>query len=79
MIDAIELVGTVFSGLSALVIEDVVDAGDVICVRARTRDRAVACSRSPRFISPVASSMSPPGSNVGRFSVAWSTNTAGQR
>jgi transposase len=43
MIDAIELVGTVFSGLSALVIEDVEDAGEVICVRARTRDGAVAC------------------------------------
>jgi transposase len=33
----------VFSGLSALVIEDVEDAGEVICVRARTRDGAVAC------------------------------------
>jgi hypothetical protein len=43
MIDVIELVRTVFSGLSALVIEDVGDAGDVICVRARTRDVAVAC------------------------------------
>ena len=43
MIDVIELVGTVFSGLSALVIEDVEDAGEVICVRARTRDEAVAC------------------------------------
>ena len=32
-----------FSGLSELVIEDVEDAGEVICVRARTRDRAVAC------------------------------------
>jgi hypothetical protein len=30
MIDVIELVGTVFSGLSALVIEDVEDAGEVI-------------------------------------------------
>jgi hypothetical protein len=36
-------VGIVFSGLSALVIEDVEDAGEVICVRARTRDAAVAC------------------------------------
>jgi hypothetical protein len=36
MIDAIKLVGTVFSGLSVLVIEDVEDAGDVIAVRART-------------------------------------------
>ena len=43
MIDVTELVGTVFSGLSALVIEDVGDAGEVICVRARTRDGAVAC------------------------------------
>jgi transposase len=43
MIDVTELMGTVFSGLSALVIEDVEDAGDVICVRARTRDAAVAC------------------------------------
>jgi transposase len=43
MIDVTELVGTVFSGLSVLVIEDVEDAGDVICVRARTRDGAVAC------------------------------------
>jgi transposase len=43
MIYGTELVRTVFSGLSALVIEDVEDAGDVICVRARTRDAAVAC------------------------------------
>jgi zinc-finger of transposase IS204/IS1001/IS1096/IS1165 len=43
MIDVAELVGTVFSGLSALVIEDVADGGDVIVVRARTRDVAVAC------------------------------------
>ena len=28
---------------SALVIEDVQDVGEVICVRARTRGRAVAC------------------------------------
>jgi transposase len=33
----------VFSGLSALVIEDVEDAGEVILVRARTRAGAVAC------------------------------------
>ena len=32
-----------FSGLSALVIEDVEDAGEVILVRARTAGRAVAC------------------------------------
>jgi len=37
------LVGTVFSGLSALVIEDVQDTGDVIVVRARTRERATGC------------------------------------
>jgi transposase len=43
MIDATKLVWTVFSGLSELVIEDVEDAGEVICVRARTRDGAVAC------------------------------------
>ena len=43
MIDAMELVGTVFSGLSALVIDDVEDAGEEICVRARTRDGAVPC------------------------------------
>ena len=43
MIDMTELVRIVFSGLSALVIEDVEDAGEVICVRARTRDGAVAC------------------------------------
>jgi transposase len=43
MIHVRELVGTVFSGLSALVIEDVADGGDVIVVRARTRDVPVAC------------------------------------
>ena len=43
MIDAKELVGTVFSGLSSLVIEDVEDAGDTIVVRARTRSEPVAC------------------------------------
>ena len=43
MIDVTELVGTVFSGLSALVIEDIEDAGEVIRVRARTRGGAVAC------------------------------------
>jgi transposase len=45
MIDVTELVGIVFSGLSALVIEDAGDAGGVICVRARTRGGAVACPR----------------------------------
>jgi len=43
MIDVTELMGVVFSGLSALVIEDVEGAGEVIVVRARTRDGAVAC------------------------------------
>lgn len=43
MNDVAELVSMVFSGLSALVIEDAEDAGEVICVRARTRDVAVAC------------------------------------
>ena len=45
MIDAIELMGTVFSGLSALVIEDVESAGEGICVRARTTGGPVACPR----------------------------------
>jgi transposase len=43
MIDVVRLLGTVFSGLSALVIEDVEDAGDMIVVRARTRDEPAAC------------------------------------
>jgi transposase len=43
MIDVTELVGIVFSGLSALVVHDVEDAGDAIVVRARTRGQAVAC------------------------------------
>lgn len=43
MADVTDLVSIVFSGLSALVIEDVEDAGELICVRARTRDVAVAC------------------------------------
>jgi transposase len=37
------LVGVVFSGLSALSIEGIEDAGDVIVVRASTRGDAVAC------------------------------------
>jgi transposase len=45
MINAIKLAGTVFSGLSALVIEDVEDLGEAIRVQARTRDGAVACPR----------------------------------
>jgi hypothetical protein len=43
MIDAAELLRTVFSGLSALVIEDVEDAGDMIAFRATTRDEPVPC------------------------------------
>jgi transposase len=43
MIDVMELAGIVFSGLSALVIEDVQDAGEVIVVRARTRSGPTAC------------------------------------
>ena len=43
MSDVTLLVSTVFSGLSALVIEDVEDAGELIVVRARTAGRAVAC------------------------------------
>jgi hypothetical protein len=38
-----KLVSAVFSGLSALSIEDVEDAGDVIVVRASTRGDEVAC------------------------------------
>ena len=43
MIDAAELAGIVFSGLSMLVIEDVRDAGEAIIAQARTRPVAVAC------------------------------------
>lgn len=43
MRDADELVRVVFSGLSPLVIEDIVDQGEVIVVRARTPDGLVAC------------------------------------
>jgi transposase len=43
MIDVTEFVGIVFSGLSALVIEDIKDAGEIIVVQARTRDGAVTC------------------------------------
>jgi transposase len=43
MIHAMSLAGIVFSGLSALVIEDVGDEGGSVVVRARTRDAAVAC------------------------------------
>jgi transposase len=43
MIDAMVLARIVFSGLSALVIEDVEDAGGVIRVRARTPGDVVRC------------------------------------
>jgi hypothetical protein len=43
MIDVAELVGIVFSALSALVTDGVEDAGEVIVVRARTRGGEVAC------------------------------------
>jgi hypothetical protein len=43
MIDVISLVGIVFAGLSALVIEDVEDEGSSVVVRARTRGAAVPC------------------------------------
>jgi transposase len=43
MIDVAELVGIVFSGLSALVIDGVEDAGDAVVVRAKTRGGAVSC------------------------------------
>jgi transposase len=43
MIDSMLLAGIVFSGLSALVIEGVEDAGEMIVVRARTRGGPAAC------------------------------------
>ncbi|GGT65541.1 hypothetical protein GCM10010207_75940 [Streptomyces atratus] len=43
MRDANSLVATVFSGLSALVIDDVADDGEVIRVLARTRDAPFPC------------------------------------
>ncbi|WP_443070422.1 ISL3 family transposase [Streptomyces sp. Z38] len=43
MQDTNTLVGTVFSGLSALVIEDVADGGEIVRVSARTRDVPVPC------------------------------------
>lgn len=43
MAEVAKLVDVVFSGLSALSIESVNDAGDIIVVRASTRDDAVAC------------------------------------
>ncbi|RPK44115.1 hypothetical protein EES37_16730 [Streptomyces sp. ADI91-18] len=41
--DVNSLIGKVFSGLSALVVEDVTDDGDKVMVTARTRDVAVPC------------------------------------
>jgi hypothetical protein len=46
--DVNSLIGTVFSGLSALVVEDVADDGDIVMVTARTRDVAVPCWRAGR-------------------------------
>lgn len=43
MRDVNELVDIVFSGLAPLVIDDVVDQGELILVRARTPDGMVAC------------------------------------
>lgn len=43
MRDINSLVRTAFSGLSALVVEDVVDEGEVIRLSARTREEAVPC------------------------------------
>lgn len=43
MIDADVLVETVFSGLTALTINEIEDAGEVIVVHARTRGGAVKC------------------------------------
>src|SRR3954465_14140755 len=41
--DVDSLVETVFSGLSALVVEGVTDRGNMVVVTARTRDIAVLC------------------------------------
>jgi transposase len=41
--DVNSLIATVFSGLSALVVEDVADGGDVVVVSARTREDGVPC------------------------------------
>lgn len=43
MIDVNKLVGTVFSGLSPLVVQDVCDEGELIRVRARTSGDPAAC------------------------------------
>ncbi|GII32960.1 hypothetical protein Pmi06nite_64020 [Planotetraspora mira] len=44
MLDLDELVRVVFSGLSPLVVKDVVDEGERIRVRARTPDGSATCS-----------------------------------
>jgi transposase len=41
--DVDSLVGTVFSGLSALAVEDVTESGGMVVLTARTRDVAVPC------------------------------------
>jgi hypothetical protein len=41
VVDVNYLVATVFSGLSALVVEDVTDGGEKVLVTARTRDDGV--------------------------------------
>lgn len=41
--DVDSLVGKVFSGLSALVVQDVADSGGMVVITARTRDVAVPC------------------------------------
>ncbi|WP_019075609.1 hypothetical protein [Streptomyces hokutonensis] len=38
----------VFSGLPALVMEDLMDGGDAVVVTARTRDAAVSCAACRR-------------------------------
>ncbi|WP_206789721.1 hypothetical protein [Amycolatopsis sp. MtRt-6] len=47
MAEMADMVGAVFSGLSALSIEGVEDAGDVIVVRASTRDEATSLPHRP--------------------------------
>jgi transposase len=53
MVDVNSLVTTVFSGLSTLVVEDVVDDGEVIRVAARTRDVPVPCPVCGRLTGKV--------------------------
>jgi hypothetical protein len=51
MRDVNSLVATVLSGLSALVVEDVADEGEVIRLSARTREESVPC---PMCGTPIA-------------------------